>query len=649
MVIFGEKEKKKITLLAFYLKIYITMNKSPSKGDLKDERKRLNQFQTSDMRSEISFRNEELTTNNTKCERNIPVDESQTLLYCTNITQSTESIGEELQRNSKLTNTQVYGTITEEPRRLSSTSLERIDTAQNIGIELKSPYLAGVSVHRFWLIFTVNLISFFIAVFDTTIMISSHPVITSAFESSNSASWLSTAFLLTSTGFQPLFGGLSDAVGRKKPLLFCLSILSIATMWCALAQSMTSFIIARAFCGLGAGGLISLSSIVISDLVPIEIRSIYQSYINVAFGVGSASGAALGGWIADSLGWRWEFGIQIPTLVLCLCTAYIAIPSYLGLTEANKNKSLLQALKEFDYKGSILLTMTTTFLILGLNLGGNILPWKNVFVILSLIISIILFPYLIYVESHTERPILPPKIMFQNPRASIILISCLGSMIAYTIIFNIPIFFQAVMLESATSSGLRLLVPSVVTSAAGTLVGFLISWTKRMKVFLVIGILFSFVGSIAMSFLRRGWQAWVYLIFLVPTSFGQGFMITTIFMSILSVSLQTEQAVVSSTVVLWRSLGTVFGVSLSSLILQNILWVCLDQNVIGPEREEVIKAVRKSVTAIHDLKPLYQDQVRDSYTTALHFTFASAAVLSLICLLACVSLKIPRIGTNRNT
>lgn len=79
------------------------------------------------------------------------------------------------------------------------------------------------------------------------------------------------------------------------------------------------------------------------------------------------------------------------------------------------------------------------------------------------------------------------------------------------------------MLESATSSGLRLLVPSVVTSAAGTLVGFLISWTKRMKVFLVIGILFSFVGSIAMSFLRRGWQAWVYLIFLVPTSFGQGF------------------------------------------------------------------------------------------------------------------------------
>ncbi len=112
--------------------------------------------------------------------------------------------------------------------------------------------------------------AYFVACFDSTIMASSHPVITSYFGSSNSASWLSTAFLLTSTAFQPLLGGLSDAVGRKGPYLITMAIFLLATLWCTLAGSMTSFILARAACGLGAGGMMTLGSIIISDLVPIE-------------------------------------------------------------------------------------------------------------------------------------------------------------------------------------------------------------------------------------------------------------------------------------------------------------------------------------------------------------------------------------------
>ena len=90
-----------------------------------------------------------------------------------------------------------------------------------------------------------------------------------------------------------------------------MSVFTLATAWCALAGSMTSFILARAVCGLGAGGMMSLGSIIISDLVPIDRRGTYQSYVNVVYGVASASGAALGGVMADSLGWRWEFGIQV--------------------------------------------------------------------------------------------------------------------------------------------------------------------------------------------------------------------------------------------------------------------------------------------------------------------------------------------------
>lgn len=145
------------------------------------------------------------------------------------------------------------------------------EVAAEIGAD-KAPFLGGISHGRFWWIFGNVLALHFVSCFDGTIMASSHPVITSYFQSSNSASWLSTAFLLTSTAFQPLLGRLSDSVGRKGPYIVTATIFALATLWCALAQTMTSFIAARAVCGLGAGGVMTLGSIIVSDLVPIERR-----------------------------------------------------------------------------------------------------------------------------------------------------------------------------------------------------------------------------------------------------------------------------------------------------------------------------------------------------------------------------------------
>jgi hypothetical protein len=231
---------------------------------------------------------------------------------------------------------------------------------------IDSPFLGGVSVGRFWLIYAGILANLFVACFDMTILASSHPVITSYFHSANSASWLSTSFLLTSTAFQPLFGRLSDTMGRKKPFIFTLAAFLVATVWCALARSMNEFIAARALCGLGAGGTLVMGSIITSDLVPIEIRGTYQSYINIIYGLGSALGAATGGAIADSLGWRWEFGVQVPFLCGCLLLCIFAIPNNLGLEAGVKNESLKEAMKKFDYVGSLMLTTSVTALILGL-------------------------------------------------------------------------------------------------------------------------------------------------------------------------------------------------------------------------------------------------------------------------------------------
>lgn len=174
-----------------------------------------------------------------------------------------------------------------------------------------------------------------------------------------------------------------------------------------------------------------------------------------------------------------------------------------------------------------------------------------------------------------------------NPRAGLILSNALASMISNTVTFNIPLYFQAVLLESATSSGLRLVVPTLCSSAVGTATGFIITYTRRLKPPLMIGSILVLVGTIGLFFMTRGLADWAYLLFLVPSAMGTGFIFPGTFMAVLTVSEQSEQAVVTSTLILWRSLGGVLGVAISSLVLQNALLFFLDETVQGPEKDDV--------------------------------------------------------------
>ncbi|GJN66942.1 hypothetical protein PLICBS_000964 [Purpureocillium lilacinum] len=475
------------------------------------------------------------------------------------------------------------------------------------------PYLNGVSPGRFWFIFSQLLLSQFIGCFDGTIMASSHPVITSYFGAANSASWLSTAFLLTSTAFQPLLGRLSDAVGRKPLFLGCNAVFALATAWLY------------------------------------RRRGAYQSFINVTFGVGSALGSALGGAMAEALGWRWEFGVQIPPLLLCIGVSAVAIPADLGVVECGRErKGVWAALREFDARGSLLLTGAISFLILGLNLGGNVLAWSHPFVVASLTVFAICFPVFLLVEARVRRPIMPLRLIRHAPRSNLIFSNFLAAMISNSIFFNIPLYFQAVLLTSATSSGLRLVLPSLISSVAGASTGFAITWTRRLKWPLTLGAALQVAGTACLCLLRRDLSAATYLLVLVPSSLGQGFQFPGTFLAILACSSQAEQAVVTSTLILWRSLGMVLGVSASSLVVQNALVHYLGVNVRGPQRESVIARVRASVEAIAQLEEPYREQVVRSYDEALRLTFVCCIGLAVVNYLLIVPAKLPRLAFRKH-
>lgn len=419
-------------------------------------------------------------------------------------------------------------------------------------------------------------------------MASSHPVITSYFNASNSASWLSTAFLLTSTSLQPLFGRLSDTFGRRLLYLSGVVFLAVTTGWCALAQSIGSFIAARAFCGIGAAAVLSMGNIIINDLVSIQVRSTYQAYINLFYGSGSTLGAAFGGFLCDKLGWRLTFAVQIPFFVAIFINGYLTTPSTLGPNLAQRSgQGFRDAIRGFDIAGSVLLTGSVAFLIAGLNLGGNVFPWDHPFVIVSLVVAVVSGAILLRVEHKAAKPVMPLYLLFSRPRGSLVFNNFLANIGINAIIFNAPLYFQAVKLETASLSGFRLAGPSLALMICGVSSGFIMTATGRMTWLIVVGSFSMLLGGVLLSVMWDDIPTWLATLFLVPPSLGQGLSYPASMVGVLATSTQEDQAVMTSTLILWRQLGTVMGVALSSLVLQNALTAYLNALVTGKHKEDV--------------------------------------------------------------
>ena len=126
----------------------------------------------------------------------------------------------------------------------------------------------------------------FLAALDSTIITATYTVIGTEFKKSEQASWIATLYMLSSSAFQPLYGGLSDMFGRKIVLVYANAIFLLGSFGCYLAQTMTQLLVARVVAGIGGAGLGTLSSIIVSDLVPLKERSTYNGFANLVFGIG---------------------------------------------------------------------------------------------------------------------------------------------------------------------------------------------------------------------------------------------------------------------------------------------------------------------------------------------------------------------------
>lgn len=145
-------------------------------------------------------------------------------------------------------------------------------------------------------------------------------------------------------------------------------------------------------------------------MIPFRRRGMYQALQNGIYGFGAISGASFGGTIADQIGWRWCFLLQVPVSILALAVGYLVVenqPLAFSLDDG-----LGTVWRRVDFSGSFLLVTAVSMQLVGLSLGGNELPWDSLWVTGSLVGSIVLFALFLWAEAHTKAiPVIPLRML----------------------------------------------------------------------------------------------------------------------------------------------------------------------------------------------------------------------------------------------
>ncbi|KAG9103605.1 hypothetical protein FRC06_009615 [Ceratobasidium sp. 370] len=477
----------------------------------------------------------------------------------------------------------------------------------------------------------------FLGALDTTIVATLLSPIGSHFQKSHQASYLGTSYLLSVCCFTPLYGRLSDILGRKGAMLLALSLFGLGTLLCGLAGSMEFLIFARAIAGMGGGGVMTVSSISTTDLIPLKQRGLYQGLANILFGLGAGIGGPLGGWINDTVGWRAAFLIQIPILVL----SAIVITLKVNIKLPDSKQTTRQKLARIDYAGSFTLVICVGCLLLGLSLKtSEDLAWDSGFVIGLLCASGVFAIAFVYAEARlAPEPIMPLRLLSQRTPLAVALSNFGTSCNAFSTLYNVPLYFSAVRLKSAADSGLHLLPNAVAVSCGSVFAG----WMMRRTGKLYYLTLASALGMLLSSLLIATWDdnsaeyhLWGDIVF---GGLGGSSLITCTLIALIASVDKKDYAVATGMSYLFRTTGQVLGVSLSGALVQAILVSSLRKGITGPGSEEIIQRIRHSTAVIPTLEAPLRDVAVQSYQKALRSVFIGQAVLSFLTFLCCLPIE----------
>jgi len=304
----------------------------------------------------------------------------------------------------------------------------------------------------------IGLVNMLVAL-DQTVVSTALPSIVSELRGFEYYAWIASAYLLASVVTVPVFGRLGDYFGRKRFVIAAVLVFTAASLLCGLATSMPFLVFARALQGVGGGMMVGTAFASIPDLFPDPHQRVrWQVVMAAAYGIGTAAGPSLGGWLSQHFGWRSTFLVNLPVGALALYFIWAHLPHYRRERGGDVR---------IDWAGAVLVALVLgglqTFIEAvpkdGLN-GANLL----------LAVLVVAGAALLLVcERRATHPIIPLDLFKDAHLVTLFTLSVLSGFVMFSLIFFAPLLLQGGFGLSPQQAGL-LATPIAACIALGSFI-----------------------------------------------------------------------------------------------------------------------------------------------------------------------------------
>ena len=482
------------------------------------------------------------------------------------------------------------------------------------------------------------LMGLFVAVLASTVVSTSLPKIISDLKGDQTAyTWVVVSTLLATTVSTPIWGKFADLFNRKMLVQVSLVVFVVGSALAGLSENTDTLIVFRVLQGLGAGGLLSLVQVIISDIISPRERGRYVGLLGAVIAVGTAGGPLLGGLITDSIGWRWNFYVSVPFAIVGL----ILIQRTLRLPKRPARKVSI------DYAGALLIAAGVSLLLIWVSLAGNQFEWNSPISWGMAVGSVLLLVAAVIVEINVKEPILPMG-LFKDRTFTLVVVASLTVGVA---LFSSSVFlsqyWQLSRGANPTQSGL-LSLPQVIGSlVASTLIGVVISRTGKWKRWMVLGASLLTVGLAMMSTIRLDTEIVFVSIYLALMGLGLGMVMQNLVLVVQNSVDVRQLGAASSAVAFFRSLGGTLGVSVLGAVLASRVSTIVGEGIgaIDAPAGELKALATGTIPNVSELSKPVRDLVEGAYGQGIGEIFLIAAPLAFVTLLAIIFLPKAELGT----
>jgi len=437
-----------------------------------------------------------------------------------------------------------------------------------------------LSARERWLLIISLMLAMFVGAIDQTVVSTATPSILADLGGFGLLSWMFTSYMLASTVIIPLVGKLSDIYGRKLFIIAGILIFMFASAACGAAPSMVFLIWARAVQGIGGGMIFASVFASIGDIFPPAERGKYMGLFTGTFSLASILGPTVGGFLTDSVDWRWVFYINVPFSLIAIPAIWINLPMR---RSARKPR--------IDFVGAAVLSLASVSLLLALVWAGDKYDWASVQIGSLIGAAVVLTALFVLQESRHPEPMIPLH-LFRNPVFVVSNIMVFGLGVGmFGVLAYLPTFVQTALGASATASGIITTPQSLGMLAASVIGGQLMSRTGKYKFLTILGAVIVVGCMVGLSRLDVSTPEMLISLNMVVLGVGFGLIMPTMSLVVQNAVPYQFLGVASSSSQFFRQIGTVLGTAVFGTILATTFHSSFTDQLSASDREMLPPAV----------------------------------------------------------